>query len=169
MELFAVLEGTEALRHLEAAHDAAWDVVDSRLLEVCRNRMAMLLGHGPTLAELGPDDLAVLSSWPDAGLAAVEVAALAFTEEYTIDVAAVSDEQTASLRSHLGDEGLANFVNALLVVEQRMRLELVWDGVLRLPAGAHRASPPVFAPMVRSSGRWRTSPPLRSATTSSIR
>jgi hypothetical protein len=30
----------------------------------------------------------------------------------------------------MGDEGLANFVNALLVVEQRMRLELVWDRVL---------------------------------------
>lgn len=39
--------------------------------------------------------------------------------------------QVEALGVHLGDEGLVDFVNALLVLEQRMSLELFLDGALR--------------------------------------
>ncbi len=57
-------------------------------------------------------------------------AALAFTEQYIIDVSLLTDAQAGDLRDHLGDEGFVSFVNALLVIEQRMILELAFDGVL---------------------------------------
>lgn len=130
MELTGVLEGTDALMQLEAAHVAAWAATDRRLLELCRDRMAMLLGHEPTTDTFDAARVEELSSWPSAGLPAAEVAALALTEQYMIDVSSVTNEQVGALREHLGDAGVANFVNALLVVEQRMRLELIWDGLL---------------------------------------
>ncbi len=54
----------------------------------------------------------------------------AFTEQYIIDVSSLTDAQAADLCAHLGDEGFVTFVNALLVIEQRMTLELAFDGVL---------------------------------------
>lgn len=122
---------TDALRALDAAHDAAWAAVDPDLLALCRDRVAMLLRHEPTLREMDADRHHLLSSWPGSTeLGELERAALAFAEQYVIDVAALSDEQVAALRDHLGDVDLVDFVNALLVVEQRMSLESIFDGVL---------------------------------------
>ena len=41
-----------------------------------------------------------------------------------------TDALAAELRVHFGAAGLASFVNALLVLEQRMTLELAFDRVL---------------------------------------
>ena len=60
----------------------------------------------------------------------IERACLAFTEQHVIDVASLPDEVAGAVRAHLGDEGLSNFVSALLVVEQRIRLRLAWDRLL---------------------------------------
>ena len=59
----------------------------------------------------------------------IESALRVFAEK-GLDVASIDDDTVAAVRDHLGDEGLANFVNALLVVEQRIRLRLVWDRLL---------------------------------------
>jgi alkylhydroperoxidase family enzyme len=131
MRLEEVLEGTDVLVHLDAAKTAAWGATDPELLELCRLRMAMLLDHRPTMVATPVKRLSALSEWPGSDeFSAVERACLAFTEQYTIDVAAMTDDLVSAVRRHLGDEGLADFVNALLVVEQRMRLELIWDRVL---------------------------------------
>lgn len=91
----------------------------------------MLLGHAPTLDAMSAADRAALGAWPTSDhYSARERAALAFTEQYIIDVASLTDEQAHELRSHLGDDGLATFVNALLVIEQRMTLELGLGAVL---------------------------------------
>jgi alkylhydroperoxidase family enzyme len=131
MRLEEVLDGTDVLTHLDDAQAAAWRATDPELLELCRLRMAMLLDHRPTLAATPVERRDQVAAWPRSdAFAPVERACLAFTEQYTIDVASVTDDLVVAVRGHLGDEGLANFVNALLVVEQRMRLELVWDHVL---------------------------------------
>lgn len=120
---------------LDAAHAAALAATSPRLLELCRLRIATMLGcdaeatvHDPCVDH---DTVAALASWPtDARFDAVDRAALAFTEHFVIDVASLDDATAATLREHLGDDGLSNFVHALLVVEQRIRLRLAWDRLL---------------------------------------
>ena len=129
-----VLEPHPALLDgLVAAHDAAWEAVDPDLLDLCRLRIAMLLGAEFELADHGLDDELVreLPSWPTSPrFSATHRACLALTEQFVIDVASITDEQTAAVAADLGAEGLANLVNALLVVEQRQRLRLAWTRLL---------------------------------------
>lgn len=131
MGLDACLAGTDTLTALDDAYDAAWGATDADLLRICRDRMAMLRRDGATLAALSDVELDELRRWPTSErYGPVERAALDFTEQYLIDVASVSDDQVAALRAHLGDQGVVDFVNALLVVEQRMSLELFFERVL---------------------------------------
>ena len=119
---------------LSAANEAAWAATTPRLLELCRVRIATLLGceaeveariPGTAVAD---DMLAAIRSWPtDPRFDPLDRACLAFAEHYVIDVASIDDNTVAAVREHLGDDGLLNFVNALLVIEQRIRLRLVWD------------------------------------------
>ncbi len=111
----------------DAQHEAAWSAVDARLLELCRARVAMLLGvdHGSR-----EPDASRLADWPSAAcFSDADRACLAFTEQYVIDVASLSDDTAKAVADHLGTKGLANFVSALLVVEQRIRLQLIWEGL----------------------------------------
>lgn len=120
-----LLRPGDALDELDAAWDAAWRATDANLLAICAARMAMLLGHEPTLHEMTAEERERLSAWPtDPTFSDAERAALDLTEQYMIDVASASDAQVAALGAHLGPEHLIDFANALLVVEQRMRLEL---------------------------------------------
>lgn len=131
MNLADWLDDTDALAALDAAYAAAWSSTDPELLALCRDRIAMLLRHPPTVDAMTDDDRRTLSGWATSdAFTARERAALDFTEQYVVDVAALSDEQAGRLREHLGDEGLVSFVNALLVIEQRMTLELAFSGVL---------------------------------------
>ncbi|MEZ5226159.1 MAG: hypothetical protein R2710_05655 [Acidimicrobiales bacterium] len=125
------LRGTDALVALDDAYAAAWAIRDRSLLELCARRMAMLRRHEPTLAAMTPAEQRALASWPtDVHLDDVGRAALAFTEQWIVDVASLSDEQADALCSVLGDQRFADFVTALLIVEQRMSLELFLDRVL---------------------------------------
>jgi alkylhydroperoxidase family enzyme len=125
---------SDVAEQLQAADDAAWAATPPRLLELCRVRIATLLGCAAEADARTPGSgvtdevLAAIRSWPtDSRFDAVDRACLGFTEHYVIDVASIDDDTVAAVREHLGDEGLVNFVNALLVVEQRIRLRLVWD------------------------------------------
>lgn len=127
----------EVSDELRAADDAAWAATSPRLLELCRVRIAILLGCAVEAEARTPgsgvadDVLAAIRSWPtDSRFDRLDRACLGFTEHYVIDVASIDDDTVAAVREHLGDEGLVNFVNALLVVEQRIRLRLVWDRLL---------------------------------------
>jgi alkylhydroperoxidase family enzyme len=122
---------------LEDAWRAAWDSVDPVLLELCRLRIAMLLGCAPELevrsaeavaAGLDDERVATLSRWPTSPLfGPAERACLAFTEQFVIDVAGLDDDTAGAVREQLGEQGLVDFVSALLVVEQRQRLRLTWQ------------------------------------------
>jgi alkylhydroperoxidase family enzyme len=53
-------------------------------------------------------------------------ACLAFCEQSLVDVSQITDEQTDAITAELGVQALADFVSALLVIEQRQRLCLTW-------------------------------------------
>lgn len=127
-------ERPDVVSVLEEARQAAWAAADRRRLELVRIRIAQLLGcdveaaartPGVELGSLSTDDIA---GWPSAsGLDDVDRAALAYCEQWVIDVASMDDALVAPLRAALGDDGLSTFTNALMVVEQRMRLRQTWE------------------------------------------
>ena len=128
MALDDVIGGTDAARHLDDAHDAAWTVTDPALLSLCRDRIVEHLGGGAARPAPAADvDLDLDLDLVDD---AVREAALAFVDQYLVDVAGVTDDQVAPLQRALGDQGLVDFLHALLVIEQRIRLELIWASVL---------------------------------------
>lgn len=97
---------------LEAAWEASSPADD--ILQICAHRIASLLK-----AEL---------QWPPAPVVttAAQKACLALAEQWVIDVASMPDELVADVARHLGDDGLRDFVHALLVFEQRIRLDVAW-------------------------------------------
>lgn len=113
--------------HLDLAAAAAPRVTDGEVLQLCTLRMAMLLGH--PLAEQGKER--GVSQWPTSdAFNETQKACLAFTEQFVVDVSALDDATATAVSDKLGEPGLANFANALLTMEQRLRLELIWEQVL---------------------------------------
>ncbi|MEO1061832.1 MAG: hypothetical protein AAFZ07_10470 [Actinomycetota bacterium] len=124
----------DAVATLEEARQAAWAATDRRLLELTRLRIAQLLDCGAELdartpgVDLGAATAADVASWPASdALDDRDRAALAYCEQWVVDVAGMSDELVAPLRAALGDDGLSTFTNAMMVVEQRMRLRQTWE------------------------------------------
>lgn len=138
--------GTGAVGHADVraqlivADEAAWAAMPAmslRLLELCRVRIASMLGCDAELrSRTGGTGIAgvmldAIAAWPtDPRFDDTDRACLAFTEMFVIDVASMEDDMVAAVRDRLGDEGLICFVRALLIVEQRIRLRLVWDRLL---------------------------------------
>jgi hypothetical protein len=123
------IDHPEILEALDVVHQRAWATVEPRLLELCRLRVAGLLGAeteaDATLVSL--DLFEALPQWPTSTrFDATDRACLAFTEQWVIDVASIPDECAAAVVEHLGPEGALNFTHALLVVEQRLRLRSMW-------------------------------------------
>lgn len=127
-------------RALATVHDAVWTAVDPVLAELARLRIAMLLGHGSELAARTPaatasglDEatIAELAQWPRSPrFDTRQRACLEFVEQSLIDVASMSTAQTDAVAAHLGNDGLVDFASAVLVLEQRQRLDLTWDRIL---------------------------------------
>jgi len=95
--------------------------------------VAMLLGHDESIAapELSPELVAALPLWPTSPLfTPAQRACLAFTEQFVIDVASMDDATVAGVSAALGTQGLADFANALLVIEQRQRMHLAWQRLI---------------------------------------
>jgi hypothetical protein len=122
-------EWPDVIAALDAAHGAARDAVDPAILEMCRLRVATLLGNTDELAtELAADLVGAIPLWPSSPLLTpAQRVCLAFTEEFVIDVASLSDATAQAVVEELGEQGYADFVNALLVIEQRQRMRLAWQ------------------------------------------
>ncbi len=120
------------LGELEAAHTAAFAAVEPSLLELCRVRTAGLLGADFDPPQgLDSQQIDALADWRSSTeFSATERACLAFTDQFVTDVASLNDATAAAVAEHLGAEGLANFANALLVVEQRQRMCLAWERLI---------------------------------------
>jgi hypothetical protein len=111
--LAAVLGPKPALlTALTDVHLAARAAVDADVLDVCEARIAALLGMD-VIEQSGQRT-------------AAQLACLAFTDQFVIDVSAMTDALVAAVAAELGADGLVNFVNALLVVEQRLRAQLMF-------------------------------------------
>jgi alkylhydroperoxidase family enzyme len=136
--LTAVLREAPDVASLYAALDeAAWSAVDPVVLELCRLRIATLLGcefeqqrRTETAVSAGLDEakIAELAAWPTSErFGPRDRACLAFCEQFVIDVAGMSDELAVAVVDQLGAHAFRDFVAALLVVEQRQRLRLAWE------------------------------------------
>ncbi len=130
-------EHGDVLGHLQVAWVAAWSSVDPRTLELCRLHVASMLGcqheraaRTPFAVAAGFDEhkAAALDRWYSSDrFTPAERACLAFTEAFVMDVASLDDDCAEAVRVELGDTGLVNFTNALLVIEQRQRLRQIWE------------------------------------------
>jgi len=130
----------DVLQQLDAAYAAAWDAVDPTILELCRLRVASMLGaadehaHRSAQAPIEETKIQALSQWPLSPLFnEAERACLAFTEQFVIDVAGLDDATAIRVGETLGQQELANFVSALLVIEQRIRISLAWQTIFGGP------------------------------------
>ena len=134
-----------ALRpELAAAHDALLDVIwgaaDPVVLELCRLRMAKLMGADVAQAERSPAAVAAgltdglverLPRWPDDPVfSGPHRAALAFTEQWVVDHHGITDDHVAALTDALGAEGVVVLTTALGVWDNQHRL----DGALGVVA-----------------------------------
>lgn len=112
---------------------AIWERADPVLLELCRLRMATLMGADAAQAERSPEALAAgltdglverLPAWPgDRAFTDVHRAALAFTEQYVVDHHGITDDHVASLTTALGPEGVVVLTTALGVWDNQHRLD----------------------------------------------
>lgn len=124
----------EVIACLHDAHAGAWQATDPVLLELCRLRVAQLLGNTHELGvhtegvNVPSAMLDALAQWPSSPVFGPrERAVLAFCEQFVIDVASLGSELRDAVAEHLGADGTVSFANALLVIEQRQRLRLMWE------------------------------------------
>jgi alkylhydroperoxidase family enzyme len=128
---------------------AAWDETDPVLLELCRLRIATLLGFPAEQARrtararaLEESKVAELAAWPTSPrFTARERACLTLAEQFVVDASGVTDEHVAGVSDHLGPEGCYAFVQALSVVETFQRACLTL-GVDTMPDIDRIARPP---------------------------
>ena len=132
--LAAVLADTpDVLASLVAASAEAWATVDPCLLELCRLEVAAILCcraelDAPRSAGFDEAKAAALGSWSTSPLFDErDRACLAFTDQFVLDVASLDDVAAQRVSDRLGAQGLVDFTNALLVIEQRQRLRLIWE------------------------------------------
>ncbi|MBO0732204.1 MAG: carboxymuconolactone decarboxylase family protein [Acidimicrobiaceae bacterium] len=121
----------EAFDALAGLIGAAWQDVDPVLVELCRLRIATLLGNTAELARhsdraraagLTDAKIAALPSWPTSpGFSAAERSCLAVAEQFVIDANGVTEGQVAELCEHLGAAGCYAFVQAVSALETFQR------------------------------------------------
>jgi alkylhydroperoxidase family enzyme len=120
---------------------AAWDETDPTVLELCRLRMATILGFPAEQARrtararaagLDEPKVAELAAWPSSPrFDARDRACLMLAEQFVIDANGVTEAHVAEVTNHLGAEGCYAFVQALSVIEtfQRACLTLGIDTI----------------------------------------
>ena len=119
--------GGEAIRPvpfeiMREARAAAAQATPGDLLELCGARIRMLMGRPAQSAGVRISSLASYHSSPL--YTETERLALAFTEQYVMDVSAMPDDLVAALQAKLGPAGLYGFALGLYVIDQSERLAL---------------------------------------------
>ena len=108
--------------------DAIWDqdIVDAMILELCRLRIAQMLGATPAPERVDADTLAALSRWAtDERFDARTRVALGYAEQVLLDAEGVTDEHAAAVIDALGEPGFLVLTYACGVFETTQRAELV--------------------------------------------
>jgi alkylhydroperoxidase family enzyme len=119
-----------AMREVEAA---IWDqdAVEPAILELCRRRIAQLLGEdgeapGPPAAGLDVLPSAALAQWPTApGFSECQRICLGYAEQLLIDAQGVSDEQAARVIDAVGEGGFLVLTYACGFFETTQRARLL--------------------------------------------
>ncbi|WP_157215490.1 carboxymuconolactone decarboxylase family protein [Flavisphingomonas formosensis] len=122
----------------EAFTQAVWTQprIPAPLLELCRLLIArMHQADGERSAGKVPVDAAkkaavLAGDWSDAALfTAGERAALDLAELYAIEPDTITDDAAAAVISHFGDAGLVTLIEALGVIDGRIRLALLFNAM----------------------------------------
>jgi alkylhydroperoxidase family enzyme len=123
---------------LAAAHErllaTIWGgTVSPVTLELCRLRMATLLGSTAAQAERSPaataaglteERIGLLSRWPtDPSFSTEERMCIGFAEQFVIDHNGISDEDVHTLTDLLTAEGVVTFTTALIAWDNQHRLD----------------------------------------------
>jgi len=135
----ALAPGGAMARDFNAVWEQLWrqDHVPPRLLELCRLRLAQLLGasaelDAPRGIERDPERIAALRSGSyhrSARFDAAEQAVLEFAEIYAQDPGALTDELADGVKRHFGEAGLVCLIEALGFIEGRIRLALMFTAL----------------------------------------
>ena len=116
-----------------------WEAVDPALADLCRSRVAMLLGNPAPAPRAGlgaahDAKVAELSQWPTSPrFTSTDRACLAFTEQFVMDVGSMTPELVAPVADALG-EGTAAFVQALFLLDMDVRMAIVLPRLFGVPA-----------------------------------
>ena len=112
------------------------------VLELCRIRMAQLHGARDQLPRRHPaaeglpgidrkSHSVLTGTWHrDDVLSSTERAALGFAELYAQGAGTITDEAAAEVRHHFGERGLVALIEALGVIDGRIRLGLMIESYL---------------------------------------
>lgn len=149
----------------EAPYQALWTAVDPGLLDLARQRMAMLLRAEPPTspAWIGPDHaakVAELAQWPGSPLFGdADRAVVAFAEQFVMDVGAMEETTRRPAADVLGDK-LATFAQALYLVDMGLRLDMLLP---RLFGVAGPVLPGIPAEPPASVDLWASIQPMSAA------
>jgi alkylhydroperoxidase family enzyme len=104
-------------------------LVDPVVLELCRLRIAAMLGAAQPLAIRTPEAqldearIAALDSWwTSDAFDETERACLRFAEQFALDPKEISDADAAAVVAALGDAGMVAFVQALAIFDGFARM-----------------------------------------------
>ena len=129
----------ERIREL---HDSLWNESDADpvILELCRIRMAQLIGspadlavrYQPALADgLGDDRLETLGEWPISDLFDErDRAALNFAEKYVIDAHSITDADCARMNEHFNPEQIAALTTGLAMFDAMARFRVALSAMV---------------------------------------
>lgn len=107
---------------------AIWDqdVIDAATLELCRLRIAQLLGADATPLRVDAQLADALPQWPtDARFDPRLRAVLGFAEQVLFDAQEVTDEQAREVIDAVGEDGLLVLTYACGIFETTQRAELI--------------------------------------------
>jgi len=121
---------------LQALYDELWDAgVDPVTLELCRLRMATLIGSAADMglrepravtAGLTEELVELLPSWPTAAeFTDAQRVALGFAEQYVIDAHGFTDDDMAVMHEHFTDPQLATLTTACATFDALARVRTV--------------------------------------------
>ena len=114
------------LAELVAAYDAELRCVEPVLLELCRLRIAQLLGDSTQVAALTGSKMAALAAYPTSPLFSEhERTCLNYAEQYVIDVHSLTDADADAVKQGMTDAEFVGFTVALGMFEGFARFRLI--------------------------------------------
>ena len=128
---------SESVEHLVALHQLIDGSVDPVIVELCRLRIAGLIGahahvslRRPQAAAAGLTEakIASLASWPESPLFSdAERACIALAEQFCMGAFTITDADVAAVLEHLSADECYALVNGIWVMEALARMTVVMD------------------------------------------